>query len=271
MNDAAFVSVMDRERDLPNQLSGVPRRKRRNCHPLRQVHAFNKRHRDEVMSRPFADLEHGHDPWMIELRQDHRLAPKPFNVRLRRKMARQDHFKRNDASQRGVSGSVNNPHAAAGDLAEDLELANSAGRLGEPVDRIRPFLTKRSGNLAAGCVRFLLKPKRAPDHRRVVREPTMVLVSRRTFSAITPQLQLGTEQRREQFFASHARQQLQEVLDSRLHSADPIRLEFSADSVYAPQERSGGSTFRATLNVTGDIAVAARVDQSGSRKTKSVA
>ncbi len=71
----------------------------------------------------FAHLVDGHDVRMVEVGRRLRLALEALHVQRRRQLAGQDHLQRHDAVEAHLPGLEDHAHAAAGDLLEDLVVA----------------------------------------------------------------------------------------------------------------------------------------------------
>ena len=75
-----------------------------------------------------ADLVDRHDPGMIEVGRRLGLDVEPPDVGLVGELAGEDHLERHRPIQADLPGLEHDAHAAAGDLADDLVVAEIAGR-----------------------------------------------------------------------------------------------------------------------------------------------
>ena len=73
-----------------------------------------------------ADLVDWHDARMIEVGRRFGLGVEPPHIRLIGELSGQDHLERDGTVERDLSSLEHHTHAAAGDLAEDLIIAEVA-------------------------------------------------------------------------------------------------------------------------------------------------
>ena len=96
---------------------------------------------------------------MLELRRGLRLAAKPLNVGCTRQVSAEEHLDRHGATEAPLDRFVNNPHATAADLLEQMVVAECCGHRGdsrdkpaERLERLRRSLRKRQRGFPAGTL-----------------------------------------------------------------------------------------------------------------------
>ena len=127
MNHAALMGVLDRFRDFHHQRGRFTRRQRAIGHPLCEALALDEAHREIMLPLVLANLENRHDTRMIEVGR--RLG---FDVEA-------PHIASSSASwpariilsatvpvEADLSGLEDDTHPAAGELADDLIVAEVA-------------------------------------------------------------------------------------------------------------------------------------------------
>jgi hypothetical protein len=139
VQDAALMGVMHRPRHRGDELD------RRTLlgevlDAPRQRTAVDQFHAEEGLAVLFADLVNGHDVGVIEVGCLFRLGAKPLPVRRRSEVASQDHLQGHDAVEADLPSLVDNAHAAAGDLFEQLVIAEGSSRFGCDRGTSRRFL-----------------------------------------------------------------------------------------------------------------------------------
>ncbi len=132
MDDAPVVGVLDRLGHLARQRGRLARGQWTAGDFLGQARALDEAHAEVVLVLVLADLVDRYDPRVIEPGGGLGLQVKPPDVHLVGELARQDHLERHRAIQADLAGAVDDAHAAAGDLGEQLvvaEVADLARRL----------------------------------------------------------------------------------------------------------------------------------------------
>jgi hypothetical protein len=118
--------------------------------PCSERAAFGELHAEEGQAVVIADLVDRQDARMIELRDRLRLVPEPLQHARHVQQLRQQHFHGDEAAGRQLARPVHDAHAAAGDLVEQLAVADP------PAPDAQPFL-ERSGISAAARQGFPLQ------------------------------------------------------------------------------------------------------------------
>ena len=128
-----------------DQLGGLAGRQRSLGQPLGEALPLDEAHREVMLALVLADLEDRHDARMVEVGRRLGLGVEALDVGLVGELAGEDHLERDGAVEADLPGLEDDAHAAAGDLADDLVVAEvaDAGGFGR-----------------AGCGRWIL-----PEHR----------------------------------------------------------------------------------------------------------
>ena len=107
----------------------------RNCrvertfgNPFCEIAAFDQGHRVEQPSPMFADMVNGNDASMPEGGGRNGLVAETTHFRRRQERSVKQHFEGNVPTGGSLSGPINDPHAAAADLVEQIVIAELAGR-----------------------------------------------------------------------------------------------------------------------------------------------
>ena len=130
VDDAVLVGVLRRPRRPADQLrpprAGAAGRRR----PLRQALALDEPHAEVMLPVVLADLVDRHDAGMVEVGGGLGLGVEPLDVGVVGELAGEDHLEGHGAVQADLPRLVDDPHAAAGDLAEQLVVAEAPGMPG---------------------------------------------------------------------------------------------------------------------------------------------
>src|SRR5262249_53118987 len=94
---------------------------------------LNQFHAEVVPAVVLADLVNGHDVRMIEVGDGSRFGAEALHFRRGRQLAGEDHLQGDDAVEGNLPGPVDDAHAAAADLAQQLVVAEGAHRVGSRV------------------------------------------------------------------------------------------------------------------------------------------
>ena len=105
---------------------GLPRGERAVGQPLREALPVDVAHREVVLALVLADLVDRHDAGVVEVAGGLGLGVEPLDVGLAGELPGQDHLQGHEAVEAHLPGLVDDAHAAAGDLAEDLVVAEVA-------------------------------------------------------------------------------------------------------------------------------------------------
>ncbi len=132
MNYAVLVGILDGLADAADQFGGLQHRERSLGQALGQALPLDEAHREIMLPLVLADLEDRNDAWMVEVGGRLGFGVEPSDFSLIGKLAGEDHLERNRAVEAHLPGAEDDPHAAAGDLANDLVVPEipDAGRLG---------------------------------------------------------------------------------------------------------------------------------------------
>ena len=87
---------------------------------------LDEAHREIMLAVVLADLEDRHDPRMVEVGGGLGLGVEAFDVGLVGELAGEDHLERDGPVEAHLPGLEHDPHSAAGDLADDLVVAEVA-------------------------------------------------------------------------------------------------------------------------------------------------
>ena len=87
---------------------------------------FDETHREIMLAFVLANLEDRHDPRMVQVGGRLGLGMESLDVVVVGKLAGQDHLERDGAIEAHLPGPEHDAHAAAGDLADDLVVAEIA-------------------------------------------------------------------------------------------------------------------------------------------------
>ena len=133
VDHAALVGVFDRLGDLRHQLGRLAGRQRAVGQPLREALPFDETHGEIMLPLVLADLVDRHDPGMIEIGGRLGLGVEAADVGLVGELAGEDHLERDGPVEADLPGLEDDAHAAAGELADDLvvaEIADARGAAG---------------------------------------------------------------------------------------------------------------------------------------------
>ena len=131
VDHAVPMGILDRLGDLHQQRGGLAWRQRSVGDLLRQALPLDEAHREIMLALVLADLEDRHDPRMIEVGRRLGLGMEAPDVGLVGELAGQDHLECDGPVEAHLPGLEDDAHAAAGDLADDLviaEVADASGR-----------------------------------------------------------------------------------------------------------------------------------------------
>ena len=126
VQDALLMRVVDRFGNGLEILSRAPGRQRNVPHQGGQTGAIHEIHREIVLAGVDPDFMDRDDVRMVQHRRRRGLGAKTLHERLGRELAGEDHLHRHEAIQADLPGFVHHPHAAAGDLFEQLVIAKGA-------------------------------------------------------------------------------------------------------------------------------------------------
>ena len=140
VDDAARVGVVHRLGDLPHErgraaAAGAARRRG----PSGQARPVDEAHAEVVLPVVLADLVDRHDAGMVEVGRGLGLGAEPRDVGLVGELPGQDHLEGDGPVEAQLPGLVDDAHAAAGDLAKQLVVAEATEHAGP--DR-RPSLRR---------------------------------------------------------------------------------------------------------------------------------
>ena len=119
--------------DLQAVLQRVLQRQRLACHHLVESAAVDQLHGDEVAASNLVDLVDRDDVAVVEARRCLRFLGEALARRVVGQGPLVQQLQRHRAPQLGVEGAVDDAHAAAADLLEDLEVEESLADHGEGV------------------------------------------------------------------------------------------------------------------------------------------
>jgi len=119
MHDAARVRVLESFRDADADLEEVAQALQLLAEERAEALAPHDRHHEKERALRRADVVDRHDSGMIHLRDELRLAPEPL-LGLGGKKGRRNDLDRDVAVQQRVVRTVDNPHPAVPQLADDL-------------------------------------------------------------------------------------------------------------------------------------------------------
>jgi hypothetical protein len=231
MDDPGIVRGLDPVGQLCHQRGGIPRRKRPGAFHRGKAGAGDIFHRVEIAILLLTDRVDRDDIPMRQLGRRFRFAAKTLNLAFGGKVPVQDQFDRNGAVQRQLPSPIDDPHPAAADFFQQLEIAQDAtavGHLFPPWRHLRHrrrrvpldgrLISANNGGLASG-------------------ELFQVAQQRGLFSAAQTLLDVDLQQ-----FGQQARQQLfvfrgQIIRDPRRRGREPSLLERLADAVDLPRLR----------------------------------
>ena len=130
MDEAALVCVVDRPRQRFDERDGLRARYRRAVHTLGEAAPLNQLHAQVGAALMLADLVNGNDLRMVHLGGRLRLVVKALQFGGRGEPAREDHLQGDETVEALLAGLVDDAHAPAGDLLQQLiitEFMNHAG------------------------------------------------------------------------------------------------------------------------------------------------
>lgn len=128
VDEPRAVRVADGARDLPQHAHGAARRDAPRADLVRQRAALDEVHREEDGAVHLADLVHRDDVGMAQPRQRLRLLLEPPQELTEHEVAGAQHLHGDDAPQALLPRPVDDPHAAATELAEDLVVVRQPRR-----------------------------------------------------------------------------------------------------------------------------------------------
>jgi hypothetical protein len=130
MEDAALMGVMNGPDDRQQELYRVGRVQFRT--PLQhpgEAGPLNELHHVKVLPLVTADLINGHDIGMVQLDGGLHLSAEALQLGGRGPLPGEDHLQGHQPIEPHVSGLENHPHAAPGDLLQQLVIAEGARQL----------------------------------------------------------------------------------------------------------------------------------------------
>jgi hypothetical protein len=133
---AALVRVVNGPRHLHEQTRRLARPLQQARHGRRQVPAVNELHAEVLLAVVLADLVDGDDVGVVERGDGLGLPAEALALLGGGQLAREDHLEGDDAVERHLARLVHHPHPAAGDLFEQLVVAEAPHRW-QPV--LRPI------------------------------------------------------------------------------------------------------------------------------------
>ncbi len=119
---------MHRARDLDGELGSVSRLPEEVADRVGQAAARKEPHREEVTPSGLPELVDRHDVVVLKPSGRLRLEAEAKHVRVVGELSRQTHLHRDRAVQLQIADAVDDPHAAAADLVEDLVAGDLGGR-----------------------------------------------------------------------------------------------------------------------------------------------
>ena len=160
VEDAARMGRLDGLGHLRQDRRPLARVHRPACQTAGQRRPLDILHRVEGVAVEVADLEDRDDPRMVEPGGGLRLAAEAGQIGLRGELAAKEHLHRDGAPQAPLPGPVDDPHAAAADLLEEVVVAErrregdlaggeAVGRLEVAMGRVR----RRRGGRIVGTGR----------------------------------------------------------------------------------------------------------------------
>ena len=124
------VRIFDRIGHLADQLGRLAWRQRAVRDLRRQACPLHEPHAEEVLTVVLADLVDRHDAGMIEIGSGFGFQVEALDLVFARELPGQDHLERDGPVEADLPRPVYHPHAAAGDLAEQLVVAEVADASG---------------------------------------------------------------------------------------------------------------------------------------------
>ena len=112
--------------DPADQLGRLPGGQRAVGQALGEALALDEAHREIMLALVLADLVDRHDARMVEVGGGLGLGVEPLDVGLVGELAGEDHLERDRPVEAHLPGLEDDAHAAAGDLADDLVVAEVA-------------------------------------------------------------------------------------------------------------------------------------------------
>ena len=205
-----------------------------------------------------ADLVDGHDVRVVEVGRRLRLGAEALHVGRRRQLAGQDHLEGDDAVQAHLPRLVDDAHAAAGDLLQQLVVAEVAHRRPRGHGRALPGCQGRRGAERLGqAAKLVLVGEEGPQFPGEVGVPAQQLVSVGSL-AETFRLQVVGQDAVDALFAlarnggfvGHESlpvgRQLSKLFESALGCWSPRRVLLRAQSPYGCKDAGEGKSGRAT-------------------------
>ncbi len=119
MDDALRVRVIERIGDLRAELENVPESEGRLAEEPARVRARDDRHHEEQRALVPAQIVDRHDPGVVHLRDDLRLAEEAL-LETRAEASRRNQLHRDIAREDRVARAIDHAHAAPPELSEDL-------------------------------------------------------------------------------------------------------------------------------------------------------
>jgi hypothetical protein len=129
VDHAAVVGVLHGCGDLPDARRRLTGRQRRAIHPVCQTRPRDELHHEVVPAVVLAEGVDGDDTRVLQLASRLGLGPEPLYLGVARQGAGSKDLQGDDPVRALLPGPVDDTHAAAADLAEQLELAEPPARL----------------------------------------------------------------------------------------------------------------------------------------------
>jgi hypothetical protein len=123
--DPALVGVMHRSRGNGHDLNGTAGVGHESRQVLREAPAVDQLHREVEPPLVLADLVNGHDVGVIELGRVLGLGAEARDLLGRRQVAGENHLQRDHAVEPDVPRLEHHAHSSAGDLLDQLVIAES--------------------------------------------------------------------------------------------------------------------------------------------------
>ncbi len=126
MNHPVLVGILHAHRDLLDQAGGPPGGQGALGQFMGQAPAFDETHREVVLSFMLADLVDRHDPGMIQAGGRLGFRVESPDLDIVGELTGKDHLERDGPVEAHLPGMEDHAHAAPGDLAQDLVVAERA-------------------------------------------------------------------------------------------------------------------------------------------------